>query len=1116
MKCPKCFFENREDAKFCLGCGEKLSPHCPRCGKELPILAKFCDECGQELGEEGAQREKRVPESEGERKYVTAMFSDLSGYTAMTEKLDPEEVKEIMSRIFGEIAQVVTKYEGFIEKFIGDAVVAFFGVPTAHEDDPIRAIKVAREIHELVGTMSPEVEKRTGKSLSMHTGINTGLVVTGEVNTEKGTHGLAGETINVASRLSSLAKAGEILVGHDTYRQAEGHFTFDALEPMIIKGKEGPVQAYKVLSPKLKPTTIHRLSGLRSLLIGRKVELDALKEALENLPKGKGRIFSICGDAGTGKSRLAEEFKNSLDLAGIQWLEGHAYAYSQNIPYFPLIDLLNRVFQIEEGDPPGRIKEKIESGIGQLVGRSCDVIPFVGSLYSLHNTEVEDVSPEFWRSRLQEEIQTVFSALAKRAPTVFLLEDLHWADPSFIELLRQALLQIRQPAIVICAYRPPFSLFTTQQLSGLGKIYEEIRLGDLSLSEAQGMLESLLKTETIPPDLKRFVRDKAEGNPFYLEELVNSLIESETLLRDNGSWKITRPIAQADISSTIHGLISGRLDRLEKETKRILQEASVIGRAFLYEILKRVTELEDSIDRGLNALERLDLIRTRTIQPDLEYMFKHPLTHEVVYNGLLKKDRQAIHEQIATVMEQLFGDRLSEFYETLAFHFKQGQSVRKAIDYLMKSGEKSLKRYAVEESHQYFKEAFDLLKNKPDRTREEDVLLIELLVKWSLVFYYRGDSKGQLDLLSSHEELAKTIDNRAELGMFYVWYGFSLYVRDRNEDSYQYLHTALKLGEEIGDEHLIGYACTWLVWTCAELGLLDEAISFGERAQEIAKHLPLDHFLNFKSLGGMGYTYYLKGDRKKAAEAGKAILDFGQRHSNIRSMVMGHFVTGLSDFLNGDFLSAIEASKKGVQTAVDPFYSQFPRFLLGAIYAQTGQYQEAEEALEEVASFSRHFGCELLGTPTHAILGIVFIAKGQMSQGLSMVEQALRTTLESKRRCYYSNFEHGLGQVYLQIVNKSAPVSVTTMAKNIGFMLKNVPSAGTKAEEHFRKAIQVAKEIGAKRILGPAYLDLGLLHKAKGRTEQARECITESIRIFERCEAEVRLKWAKETLASLD
>jgi tetratricopeptide (TPR) repeat protein len=351
--------------------------------------------------------------------------------------------------------------------------------------------------------------------------------------------------------------------------------------------------------------------------------------------------------------------------------------------------------------------------------------------------------------------------------------------------------------------------------------------------------------------------------------------------------------------------------------------------------------------------------------------------------------------------------------------------------------------------------------------------------------------------------------------MFYVWYGFSLSCRDRGEDSYRYLHKALKLGEGIGDDNLIGHASTWLTWTCADLGLLDEAISFGERAQQIAKHLVSDQFLYFKSLGGMGYTYYHKGDSKKAAEAGEAILDYGQRHSNIRSMVMGHFIIGLSYFVDGDFLSAIEVCKKGVQTAVDPFYSQFPRFLLGGSYAQNGQYQEAKEALEEVASFSRNFGCELLGTPTNAMLGIQSIAMGQMSQGLSIVEQALRTMLESQRRCWYSAIEYSLGRVYLRIVNKSAPVTLSTMAKNIGFILKNVPSAGVKAEKHFKKAIQVAKEIGAKGILAQACLDLGLLHKAKGRLEQARECISEAIQVFEQTEAEGFLKRAKEALASL-
>jgi class 3 adenylate cyclase len=671
MKCSKCLFENREDAKFCLGCGEKLSLCCPQCGKELPILAKFCDECGQDL-RQGAQEIKITPERESERKYVTVLFSDLSGYTALSEKLDPEEVKEIMSRIFGEIAQVITKYEGFIEKFVGDAVMALFGVPKAHEDDPVRAILAAREIHDLVGAMSPDLEEKIGRPVSMHTGINTGLVITGEVNMEKGTHGVSGDTINLASRLQGLAKKGEILVGHDTYRQAEGHFSFEPMEPAAVKGKADPVQAYKVLSQKERPVTTHRLSGLRANLIGRKEEMAELGEAVERLRGGKGSIFSICGDAGTGKSRLVEDFKATLDLEEIQWIEGHAYPYAQNIPYFPLINFLNEIFQIEEKDSSERIREKIEFGIKGITGNSTEVVPYVGNLYALSYPELKDVSAELWKNRLEEAVKAILTALAKRARTVFFLEDLHWADRSFVDLLRRALLEIRQPAIVLCVYRPTFSLFTSHQLTLVSKLYHEIRLQDLSLTDAQDMLRSLLKTENIPSELKRWVQNKTEGNPFYLEELINTLIESQVLIQENGDWKITRPIKEMDISSSIHGLITGRLDRLEKETKRILQEASVIGRAFLYEILIKVTELEDRIDRGLSTLERLDLIRTRSFEPDLEYMFKHPLTQEVVYKGLLKRERREIHEQVARVMERLFEGRLSEFYETLAYHFTLG------------------------------------------------------------------------------------------------------------------------------------------------------------------------------------------------------------------------------------------------------------------------------------------------------------------------------------------------------------------------------------------------------------------------------------------------------------
>ena len=1128
MMCQKCQFENPAGMQFCVECGNKLEINCPECGFSNSPSFKFCGECGYDLRrpEQAPPKDGSEPLAdgilttsggvEGERKYVSVLFSDMSGYTAMSERLDPEEVKEITSRIFGEISQIVSKYDGFIEKFVGDAVMALFGVPKAHEDDPVRAIKAAREIHDLVQAISPELEEKVGKPLSMHTGINTGLVVTGEVNLKKGTHGVAGDTINLAARLSSLAKANEIIVGADTYHQAEGYFAFEGLEPARVKGKTEPIQIYKALSPEEQPSTTHRHHGLRADLIGREVELAQLGEAAQMLRQGKGAIFSICGETGTGKTRLVEDFKATLDPKEIQWHQGQAYAYSQNTPYFPLIDLFSWAFQIKDGDAPESVRDKVESAVESLVGKREDIIPYVGSLYTLSYPEVEGVSPEFWKARLQKTVQAILSGLAQRAPTVICLEDLHWADPSFMDLLRFLLSEFRYPALFLCVYRPTFSLFTSHQLSGLGIQHQDIQLQDLSPSEAQMMVESLLKTKTIPHELQRFIQKNVEGNPFYLEEIINTLIESGTLIRDNSTWSLSWPISQSDIPSTIHGIISARLDHLERGSKRILQEASVIGRAFLYEILKRCTQLKEHLDRHLTGLERLDLIHARSLQPDLEYVFKSALTQEVVYDGLLKKERHVIHERIAEVMEKLFRDRLPQFYETLAFHFKKGLSVPKAVDYLVKSGEKSLGRYAVEESHQYFKEAFDLLTHKPDRTREEDGLLIEVLIKWSLVFYYRGDFTEQVDLLNAHKGLAESLDDKTRLGMFYAWLGFSLYFRARLKDSYEYLLKAIELGEEIGDQQVIGYACTWLAWTCSELGSLEEAILYGERAQKISKHIPSDQYLFFKSLGGIGYACFYKGDRKRALEIGTAILDYGQRHSNIRSIVMGHFITGLSFFMDGDFQASIDACNKAVQTAADPFYSEFPRFLLGSGFTQNGQFLKAEEALQEVASYSRDFGCELLGTPTHAFLGLVSIAKGQMGQGLKMTEEALRACHENQRRSWYATIEHALGQVYLQIVDKTAPVSLPMMARNIGFIIRNVPSAGKKAEDHFNKAIEVAKEIGAKGTLGQAYLDLGLLHKAKGKNVQAQEYITKAIQILEQCETEVFLKQAKEALASLE
>ncbi|MFW6052706.1 MAG: adenylate/guanylate cyclase domain-containing protein, partial [Desulfosalsimonas sp.] len=1113
MKCPRCSFENPDGAKFCVECGSRQTAACPKCGHSNSPGFKFCSECGQTLDEPAKPPNSSAPRSdtpnhstdeilnnqialEGERKLVTVLFSDLSGYTAMSEKLDPEEVREIMDRIFGEIARVVDRYEGFIEKFVGDAVMAIFGAPKSHEDDPVRAIMAAREIREIVEALSPGVEKSTGQPISVHSGINTGLVVTGKIDAEKGIHGLSGDTINVASRLQGLAGKGEILVGHETYHEAEGYFTFESLEPATIKGKAEPVKVRKVLSPKDKPVTTRRLSGIRADLIGRKMEMEQLVEAAEDLKSGKGSIFSICGDAGTGKSRLIEDFKANLNPDQIQWVEGHAYAYSQNIPYFPLIDLLNRVFNIEENDTPDRVRDKLESGMEYLGCEKRDLFPYVGSLYALDYTGIKDVSPEFWRSCLQHSTQAIFTALAQKSPTIFFLEDLHWADPSFVGLFRSIAFEFRQPAVVLCAYRPPFNLFTSHQLTSLGGVYREIRLQDLSFSEAQDMLISLLKTNTIPADLKRLVQTRAEGNPFYLEELVNSLIDSGALMCENGIWKTTRALDETEISSSIHGLISGRLDRLEKETKRILQEASVIGRTFLHEILLKITELKDCIEPALGTLERIDMIRTRSLQPELEYMFKHPLTQEVVYNSLLKKERKKIHEQIGVVMEQLFYNRLSEFYETLAFHFSRGRSVYKAVYYLMNSGEKSLGRYAVQESHAYYKEAYKLLTSAVPGMEEDREILFELLNKWSLVYYYLGDFKEQTELLKRHEGEADYVKDPETKGMFYAWLGFVLQFRWETSDSYRYLRKALQIGEKADNQRVIGYACTWLVYGCAVCDKYEEGYTFWKRAIEIGESMKSDPYLYFKSLAGIVHLNFFTGDKGRGHEIGTTLLSYGEKHSNIRSKVVGYICFGNSYFAEGNMTRALSSYQKAVDIAQDPFYTIWPKLYMGSCYFLMQEPAKSEEILREVRDYADRFGCEIFGPTILPLLGVLSIKKGKMSQGLKIIEETRSSCIQKNWGFGTAFSEFVLGNLYFQMAYGEKPGNLSLL-RNIGFLAKNVPFAQKKAEHFLKKAIESANRCGAKGIQGISYMGLGNLYKVQKKYNPAKEYITRAIHVFE-------------------
>ncbi len=1103
MKCPRCTHQNPSGVKFCNDCGQRMGALCSSCKALNLPKSNFCHQCGQFLPKnngffsEEKSSSPRLPDVEkvplphittGERKYVTVLFSDLSGYTTLAQRLDPEEVNELVSRLSLEITKVVTKYEGFIEKFVGDAVMAVFGAIRAHEDDPIRAIRAAAEIHELISALSSSYKAQIGQTLAMHTGINTGLVVTSDVDFDKGNHGIAGATLNVAARLCSFAKPGDILVGSDTYRLAMGYFNFDSQEPVQLKGLAAPIQVYKVISKIDQPKKIHRFHGLRAELIGRNPEIELLKKALDRVRTGKGTLVSLCGNAGTGKSRLVEEFKSAFNREKVTWIEGQCYPYARNFTYFPLINLINRALGISESDPPQLVKEKIETGLNFLEHKD-DVVPFIGSLYHLKYSQLEGISPENWRSRIKMAFWEILAAMARRAPTIICLEDLHWADPSSLELIRFLLSDFRYPTLVICVYRPTLTLLSNQQVANLGESHVEIRLEDLSPAETGTMVGSLLKTKQIPSDLKHFVRKKAGGNPFYLEEIINSLVESKILVPENDHWMLCKNISDSQASSTIHGVIAARIDRLEPEMKQILQEAAVIGRSFYYEILSHITELEDSLWHHLSSLETLDLIKVRSYRPAVEYIFKHALTQEVVYNGLVKGKRKAIHEQVALVIEKLFKDRLCEYYESLAYHFQRGHSVYKAVDYLAKSGEKSLKRYALEEAQKYFDAACEILNRQTDKLGKTECLLIDLLNKWSLVYYYRGRYRELLSLLTRYQAVADSLPHNGKRGMFYAWLGCALWHRERFKEAHHYLLKALALGEKSKDFTVVGYASCWLSWVCTELGLFDDAIEYAGRAQSIFKSERRNDYIYVSSMCGMGYALWHHGDKAKTLEAGNVLLDFARKQGDYRAKGMGYCCIGWSHLIGGDLAKATPFFEKAVQVSVDPWFSLFPKLALSYGQIANGNIYDAEKNIEEVLGFSQRFGAEFAGKPALFFHGMVLVNQGRFKQGLQILEKCCQSWRQNGCKLRYAACGSMLAWVYADLAKKA----------RIRQQQKFAVYADNKSTDHFQKSIENAKQIGAHAALGRAYRDWSNVYHERGDTKQAAKCVSQADNYFRLC-----------------
>jgi len=756
MKCPQCEFENREGVKFCEECGAKMPSICPSCGSEIGAGAKFCGECGAQIDRDApattpestqppkledmhTQLQRFIPktlaqkiylaeqEIEGENRLVTALFADISGFTPMSQQLSPEATVEKVNQCFQIITDAVYRYEGNINRFIGDCVLAFFGAPLTHENDTERAILAALDMREAVVHLG----------LNISVGINTGMAYFGSIGTERHPEVSAyGHDINLAKRMQEAAGPGQIFIGAGTYRLSRRTFDFNQLGETAIKGMESPVPIYEVLNIKERPEKLRGIEGLRARMIGREREFSDLKEAADSLISGRGGIVSVIGEAGLGKSRLALELREYLKDKGVTQYEGRSISIGQTVSYWPFMDILRAYLGLGDASSEVEVAGKLKESMMELFpNRWEDVLPFLGHLLSIKfGDELDDrlsyFTPEQVRHQTLMRLRDIFIAISRSEPLLLILEDLHWADDLSLDLISLLMDELTaNPLMLLCIYRPERE-HRCWQIGDIAsrkclESYTEIRLRKLSTVQGRELVESLLTIDNLPKATKDMILRKSEGNPFFIEEVIRFLIDGDLVYREDDRWKARDGIGDIDVPDTIQSVLLSRVDRLEGETRYILQCASVIGRLFRYRLLKHLSQHEQDLEDHLSQLEQRDLVYEERTVPELEYAFKHALTQESTYQGILERQRREFHQRIADGIEALYQERIEDFYEELAHHHKLGGNEEKAIEYLLKSGVKAAGNFLNQDALRYLNQAEELLEKSTEPHRKEKAMLYE-------------------------------------------------------------------------------------------------------------------------------------------------------------------------------------------------------------------------------------------------------------------------------------------------------------------------------------------------------------------------------------------------------
>lgn len=1042
MICPRCDQLNPAGARFCLQCGSRLALACPTCGALLPDEpnTRFCMACGSLVSGGPVQPSDAVgvlaplspspqslPESRdptrvkpadlaGERRTVTILFCDVKGSTALAEHLDPEEVAEIMAGAFQVLSAPIGRYEGTLARLMGDAVLAFFGAPAAHDDDPERAVRASLEMIEETRKYAQRLERERGiTGFNVRVGINTGLVVAGEIGSDlRSEYTVMGDAANVASRLESAAEPGSVLVSESTYKLVAHAFEVEPLGPIRVPGRLDAIPTFRVVAPLALTGKPRGIAGLGSPLVGRETELAALTDAVQQLKLGIGGIVTVTGDAGIGKSRLVAEARSRAQ--GVRWLEGRCLSHGKSLVYHLWLDLCRNLLGLSAGATAGEAPERIiRKALGTGLDGAAEIYPALAQLLAGTSEpagagigEAESAG-EVKRQVMFRAVSGLLELASRRRPLVAVCEDLQWADATSLDLLERCLsLTDRAPILFVCVSRPEpeHGSWRIREIAARlhGHHHTDLALQPLTASESEALVRHLLGPladgsgttgllEGAQQKLVWRILGRSEGNPFYVEEMIRSLIDSGVLVRepDSGRWAVVRDVGEIAIPDTLGGVLTARIDRLPAGTRRVLQVAAVIGRVFSHEILAAIMPKTADLDGHLLLLQREGMFRERTRLPEREFIFKHALTQEAVYDGLLKRERIALHRRTAEALERRFADRLDEQAAVIAYHWMHGGDAANAGVYLLRAGDRARRLGASLEAVGFYSNALDTVaQGSPESSRLHEVLgdvYLENLAQHDRALEHysafqarpasvgdatRGARKvadvrllrGELAEAQGHYEaaLAQLAGHPACAEGARVHFGLSYLAMSRNlwDEALHHARATLQIVQEAGDTRgqADGHKLLGIV-----AGQRDEL-------SDCCEHL--EH-----SLG----LYRELCDLPRTAQA----------CNNLGNVLR----------LQGQMARALSCLQQGLELARRVGDTRDEALLLitiAEVYGDQGLWEQSVPNLEQALPLAEASGVAARVIPMHQVLGAAYVQVGRLEEARKHLLEAERLSLETDHR----------------------------------------------------------------------------------------------------------------------